>query len=318
MIQPGHTTKRKTLMEKPSNQLIHWRGSSTSQTSQLTNSLKRKGAKQSTLVNVLLKDDGTQLITNEEKADTLFHKTCVATAACITQDITTPHDGKRLPEEGKTYLPPLSDELTTKAIEQAINSSPPIKARGSDDIQNWVWCASWSKVKGHILHLYRSIARIGAFPKRWKQAKTFMLPKPGKADYTMPGSYRPIALLNTISKVFEKLMASHMSTPAKKHQLLNEGHYGGRPHRSSQDALVHLVSWIKQQWSAGQKVAGIFADVKSAFPSVHHNCMLHTLEKLNYHPETTNLVFTFLTERTTKLAFNDFESEDFDLTHGLP
>lgn len=109
-----------------------------------------------------------------------------------------------------------------------------------------------------------------------------------------------------------------MSTLAKKHQLLNKGHFGGRPHRSSQDALVHLVSWIKQQWSAGRKVAGIFADVKSAFPLVHHDRMLHTLKKLQYHPETTNLVFTFLSERTTMLAFNGFKSEDFDLTHGLP
>ena len=49
----------------------------------------------------------------------------------------------------------------------------------------------------------------------WKQAKVVMLPKPGK-DLTKPTSYRPIGLLPAIGKVFERIIASKLSTSLEK------------------------------------------------------------------------------------------------------
>ena len=49
----------------------------------------------------------------------------------------------------------------------------------------------------------------------WKQAKVVMLPKPGK-DLTKPTSYRPISLLPAIGKVFERIIASKLSTSLEK------------------------------------------------------------------------------------------------------
>lgn len=65
-------------------------------------------------------------------------------------------------------------------------------------------------------------------------------------------------------------------------------------------------------------VGAIFADVKSAFPSVHHPWMIQTLETQGFPPELINIIQSFLTGRETYLAFNGCESEKFLLTHGLP
>lgn len=109
-----------------------------------------------------------------------------------------------------------------------------------------------------------------------------------------------------------------MSHEVEHNEILNPGHYGARSGRSSQDALIHLVSWIKSQWRADRIVGAIFADVKSAFPSVHHPQMIHTLEQLGFHPTLVKIIHSFLSERKTFLAFNGFESKHFSLTHGLP
>lgn len=145
-----------------------------------------------------------------------------------------------------------------------------------------------------------------------------MLAKPGKGDYTQPGSYRPIALINTIAKVFEKTLAAYMSQITEAHGVLHAGHYGARPGRSSQEALIHLISWIKAQWRASRIVGAIFADVKSAFPSVHHPRMLNILQTQGFPPDLIKLIKSFLTERKTLLSFNGFDSDDFELNHGLP
>lgn len=100
--------------------------------------------------------------------------------------------------------------------------------------------------------------------------------------------------------------------------LLHRGHYGGHPNRSSQEATVHLVSWIKNQWAKGKVVGALFADVKSAFPSVHHPRLMDSLAKKGINKEILNIISKFLSNRETNLAFNGHKSTAFKLTHGLP
>lgn len=193
-----------------------------------------------------------------------------------------------------------------------------MKAPGPDGLQNWAWMLAWDTIQNHIFVLFNAITKLGYIPKRWKIAKTVMLAKPGKSDYTQPGAYRPIALLNTIGKVYEKTLAKYMSHISETHNIIQPGNYGARPSRSSQDALIHLVSWIKAHWRAGHVVGAIFADVKSAFPSVHHPRLINTLEGLNFHPELIHVLHSFLSDRQTFLSFNGFSSDNFNLSHGLP
>ena len=55
----------------------------------------------------------------------------------------------------------------------------------------------------------------------WKQAKVIMLLKPGK-DLTKSTSYRPISLLPAIGKVFERIIASRLSTFLEKANYFDE------------------------------------------------------------------------------------------------
>jgi hypothetical protein len=48
----------------------------------------------------------------------------------------------------------------------------------------------------------------------------FVLCKKGKADYSFPESYCPIALENTLSKILEKVIVDRMADMAKEHALL--------------------------------------------------------------------------------------------------
>ena len=48
----------------------------------------------------------------------------------------------------------------------------------------------------------------------------FVLYKKGKADYLFLGSYRPIALENTLSKILKKVIVDRIVDMAKEHALL--------------------------------------------------------------------------------------------------
>ena len=48
----------------------------------------------------------------------------------------------------------------------------------------------------------------------------FILHKEGKIDYLFLGSYRPITLKNTLSKILERVIVDYIADIAKKYTLL--------------------------------------------------------------------------------------------------
>ena len=48
----------------------------------------------------------------------------------------------------------------------------------------------------------------------------FILHKEGKIDYLLLGSYHPIALKNTLSKILKKVIVDCIADIAKEHALL--------------------------------------------------------------------------------------------------
>lgn len=61
---------------------------------------------------------------------------------------------------------------------------------------------------------------LGYHPMQWKQAIIIILRKPNKPDYSIPGAYRPISLLNTLGKLLEAVMARRLSYYAETYSLL--------------------------------------------------------------------------------------------------
>jgi hypothetical protein len=71
-------------------------------------------------------------------------------------------------------------------------------------------------------------------PRRWRGAKIVVLRKPGKPDYSIPGAYRPISLLNILGKLLEAVMARRLLYLAEKHGLLPDTQFRGRPGRTTE------------------------------------------------------------------------------------
>jgi len=66
----------------------------------------------------------------------------------------------------------------------------------------------------------RACFAIGYYPRLGRSITTVVLRKEGKVDYLIPGSYRPIALENTLSKILKKVIADRIANTAEEHALL--------------------------------------------------------------------------------------------------
>ena len=72
----------------------------------------------------------------------------------------------------------------------------------------------------YLIDIARVYFIIGYYLRLRRAIIIFILYKEGKADYLFLGSYRPIALENTLSKILERVIADYIVDTAKEYALL--------------------------------------------------------------------------------------------------
>jgi len=78
-----------------------------------------------------------------------------------------------------------------------------------------------------------------------KKANGIVLDKPGKPSYDSPTSFRVIVLLQSVSKILERVVASSLSLIAKMLKLVHSNQCGSLPALSSFDTPISLVDTVR-------------------------------------------------------------------------
>ena len=108
----------------------------------------------------------------------------------------------------------------------------------------------------------RSI-RKGTVPDAFKTAKIIPLYKGkdsgSKYEYT---NYRPISLLNSMSKVLEKLVDKQLRNFLKYEDILYSKQFGFRGFRGCDQALLLFTDFVKNNTFQNNKVLTAFLDLK--------------------------------------------------------
>jgi ribonuclease HI len=135
------------------------------------------------------------------------------------------------------------------------------------------------------------------------------LRKPGKPDYSIPDAYRPISLLNTLGKLLEAVMARRLSYLAEKHGLLPNSQFGGRPGRTTEQALLVLSNAIDQAWYKHKVVTLIAFDLKGAFNGANKKSLDVSLQARGIPMIARKWIVSFMSDRHANIGFDDFRTE---------
>ena len=213
---------------------------------------------------------------------------------------------------------PYQSIITEHQLERVISKINPKKAPGPDGITNMVIQKTYDTTKAHILTMTQASFALAHFPKPYKMSTTVVLRKPNKPDYTRPNAYRPIALENTMGKILESIMAENLSYLTEEHQLLPEEHYGGRPNRTAEQALLMLTERIHEAWRKREIYSVILMDVAGAFNNVHHVRLTDNMKKRRIPSHIIQWIRSFLDDRQTQLSFDGNTSAPIPTPAGVP
>ena len=217
------------------------------------------------------------------------------------------------------YPEPLPDppKITMEQLQRNIFRTSPYKAHGPDDIPNVILQKCAPLIQERLLRIYQAILDLEIYYKPWKDFTTVVLRKPGKPSYVIPKVYRPIALLSTMAKILTSIVAENISRLVESHRLLPKTHFGGRPGRTTTDAIHYLVHKIKTAWREEKVVSVLFLDVEGAFPNAVTSRLIHNLKKRGIPKSMVTFVERMLTNRRTKIKFDDHISDHIEINNGI-
>ncbi|KAJ5159354.1 zinc knuckle domain protein [Penicillium coprophilum] len=210
-------------------------------------------------------------------------------------------------------------EITRQEISQAVKSSPPNKAPGEDGLPNSLWhkLIEIPAVLDTISRIYNACVRLGTNPSHFQKSITVVLRKAGKRDYQLAKSYRPVALLNTLGKFLEAVIARRISYAVETEGLLPDTHLGGRKGISVDHAIQGIIGRIRRAWGHNKVASILMLDVSGAYDNVSHERLIHNLHKRRLGL-LAPWVKAFLIGRSTSIRIPEGTSANIPTPTGIP
>jgi hypothetical protein len=256
----------------------------------------------------LMKPDGELAHQAEEKAETLRQSFFPPPLRANLSDI----------NEYEYPQPIKCPEITPQEIVKAVRRAAPNKAPSTDDITNGILHQTLDILLPSLHKLFNACLQLGYCPAHFKETITVALRKPGKDDYSQPTSYRPIALLNTLGKALEAIIANRLTYLANTYHLLPSRHTGGCKLASTDHAIHLLLQRIHEAWADGKVASLLLLDVSGAFDNVSRQRLLHNLRKRQINQTLVRWIDSFLSERTSTLKLQEYTAPAAPIQTGIP
>ncbi|KAL4105014.1 hypothetical protein QTP88_020289 [Uroleucon formosanum] len=200
-----------------------------------------------------------------------------------------------------------TDNLVKQKL-HIIKKLPKRKSPGHDLITNAILKYIPRKAITYLAIILNFLIKIEYFPKEWKLATIIMIKKPGK-DNTDPRNYRPICLLSSVSKIFEKIIHSRLTNYLNAINAIPHFQFGFKSNHSTTQQLLRLTEHISNGYEKKQHTGAAFLNVAQALDRVWYDGLLYKLKILNTPNAIFNLIKSYLTARRFKVKINDTPSQ---------
>lgn len=199
-----------------------------------------------------------------------------------------------------------------QAMSQLSSSSGP----GPDGIES-----KFLKIASHVLSSPLSVLFNMSFttckvPQAWKSSKIIPLHKSG--DTQNLNNYRPISIINSTVKIFEKMIFNQLSDYLQQNNLLSQCQSGFRKNFSTTSALLKITNDITHGFDNNMCTRAIFLDLTKAFDLVDHYILLDKLQAIGLSSSSLCWFNSYLHQRRQCVSYRGCQSNFNGISKGIP
>ena len=195
------------------------------------------------------------------------------------------------------------DPLLPSEISAALRKCSSSSAPGPDTIPYSVWTRVHLTAHRLLTVILGPLLKFRYHPVSMNKASGIVLERLGKATYDSHTSFRVIVLLQTVSKIMERVVASCLSLIARSMNLVHHNQCGSLPALSSFNAAISLVDTVRTLQRPGLKVSTLLLDIKGGFDNVNTSILCSSLKKAGVPHYMVAWIGSFLSQRTCRLLF---------------
>ncbi|CAH2217843.1 jg22999, partial [Pararge aegeria aegeria] len=248
----------------------------------------------------LKKHDGTYTKNDKEMSETLIETHFPGCKIVNAPDWN--NHGVRHPSEEDWTL--ANKIVTPERLTWAINTFHPFKTGGNDNIFPALLQWGQTQLTPWLTAIYKACIAYRYIPLAWREVKVIFLPKPGKSDYTLPKSFRPISLTSFLLKTLERLGDRFLRDGALRDLPPHPNQHAYNTGKSAETALHSVVTKIERDLGNKISTLGTFIDIEGAFDKTTFNSIDKALSRKYLHPTLRSWIRALLEHRIIQVDIN--------------
>ena len=154
----------------------------------------------------------------------------------------------------------------------------------------------------------------GLFPNNCKYAD--ISPAFKKGDRLDRSNYRPVSILPSISKIFERLMYSQIDNYMEPKLSIYQ--CGFRKNLSSQNCLLFMVEKLRQCLDNKGFTGILLTDLSKAFDCLVHDLLIAKLHAYGFEYNAIKLIYSYFNGRYQRVRINSTYSSWSEIIFGVP
>ncbi|CAB3996609.1 Hypothetical predicted protein [Paramuricea clavata] len=207
-------------------------------------------------------------------------------------------------------------EVDEVSVLQELSKLRTTKATGLDGISAKLLRDSAYIIAPYLTKIFNLSLRCGSFPDIWKKGRVTPIFKSG--DPTSSNNYRPITILQTLSKLLERIVHHQVYNYLQEHKLLASQQFGFRSKLSTTIALAHFTEQILDNLDHRKITGAVSIDLRKAFDTVDHTILLEKLKTIGFTSSVLDWFSSYLSNRTQVTVINSSMSQPKPVTVGVP
>ena len=206
-----------------------------------------------------------------------------------------------------------SPQFETKDIVKVIRETKNSSSSGHDGISMTYIKDCAEQLAPVLKFIYDKVSLFAKMPSQWKLAKIIPLHKKDKKNN--PENYRPISLLCSLGKVYEKCLLNVMTTTFGD-SLPSSFQHGFRKNHSTTTAALTVQNIIAKALDNKKKVIVVSTDMSAAFDLLDKEVLLPRMKKLGIPQNLCRIYDDFLSNRRAFVQCGESKSEEIDIPVG--
>ena len=167
-----------------------------------------------------------------------------------------------------------------------------------------------------ISNLFNMCIQLGRYPDLLKLARVVPVFKTG--NKSLLDNYRPISILSTLNKIFEKLIYKRMYSFIENNAILTNSQFGFRADSSTEKAALGLIMSILPAFLNKEFALTVFIDFKKAFDTIDHELLVKKLDRYGFRGISNEFFASYLNDRVQYVDYNGSHSDLTQCLVGVP